>query len=83
MVADEVLVVRSVSGAGGVQQRHDEAGRRPADAAGRLDVLGGSLGLPHHDHDAEAIDVDADGNHVGREDDVDRGRVGVETPSCP
>jgi hypothetical protein len=65
----EALVVGAVAGAVDVEEGDDEARALlvAADAAGRLDVLGGGLGLAEHDHEAEAGDVEADRDHVGGE----------------
>ncbi len=67
MVVAEPLVVRAVAWFAEVQESDDEAGLAgvAADAAGGLDVLGVRLGLAEHHHEAEALDVEADGNHVG------------------
>src|SRR5690606_21970039 len=67
----EGLVVREVPWPGPVQYGEDETGGPTSDAARGLDVLGGRLGLVVDDHDAEPGDVDADGDHVGGEEDVD------------
>ena len=70
----EALEVRAVAGLVHVEQRHHQAGAGvgAADAARGLDVLGGGLGLPEHHHQPQALDVEADGDHVGGERDVDR-----------
>jgi hypothetical protein len=74
----EALEVRAVARAVDVEEGDDQAGALvvAADAAGRLDVLGGGLGLAEHDHEAEAGDVEADGDHVGGEGDVDALLIG-------
>ena len=67
----------AVPGLRGVEHGDDQAGIAPADAARGLDVLGGRLRLAHHRHEAQAVDVHADRDHVGGEDDVERLRVRV------
>ena len=66
-------------------------GHVTTDAARGLDVLGRALGLTGHHHQPEPLHVDADGDHVGGEHDVDRtsdsvlsgpsAREAVEPPS--
>ena len=75
----EGLVVREVARARPCEDRANETGKRAAYATGRLNVLGRSFRLAVDDHHAQAIHVDADGQHVGREHDVDRARVAL----CP
>src|SRR5208337_1427200 len=56
-----------------IQERHDQARffGITSDSAGGLDVFGTHLGLPKDDHQAEAHDVESDGNHVGCYRDID------------
>lgn len=70
----EVLEVASIPGFVDVQQGHHQAGALlvTTDTAGGLDVLGGGLGLRAHDHQTQAGDVYAHGDHVAREGDVNR-----------
>ena len=77
MVVAERLVVRQVAGACPVVDREHEPGVLAADAAGRLDVLAGRLRLAGDDHRAESLDVDADRDHVRRQQHVDRPRLAV------
>ena len=72
VVVLEALVVGEVAGPGPVEDGADEAGRAAADPARGLDVLGGGLGLAGDDHEPEAADVHAHGDHVGREEHVER-----------
>ena len=70
VVGDEALVVRAIPRLVDVEQRHDEARALvvAAHAARRLDVLGASSSAgPQHHHEAEPLDVDADGDHVAGE----------------
>ena len=55
-----------------IEQRQNETGfvRQSTDPAGRLDILSGGLRLALHHHETEATDIEANGNHVGRERDV-------------
>ena len=70
----EALVVGPVARLVEVQDGDDEAAAVviAADAAGRLDVFGGGLGLALDQHEPEPRDVEADGDHVGGERHVDR-----------
>ena len=70
MVPGERLVVGAVARRAALSSIDDEPRVLPADAARRLDVLRGALGLAHDHHQAEAVDVDADRDHVRGEDDV-------------
>ena len=54
-----------------------------ADAARRLNVFGGGFGLALNDHQAEPHDVEANGNHVGRERDIDRSPFAPEDSVQP
>ena len=71
----EGLVVRAVPGSRRVEHGDHQPGVSAADPARGLDVLGGRLRLAHHGHEAEPVDVDADGDHVGREDDIEGLRI--------
>ena len=86
VVVLEALVVREVARARPVVDRADDAGRCATDTARRLDVLGRRLRLAGDDHQAEPPDVDADGDHVRREQDVDRAprslRVALAAALC-
>jgi hypothetical protein len=55
-----------------VEQGDDESGPGgvASDATGRLDILGRGLRLPEHDHQAEPGDVEANGDHVRGERDI-------------
>ena len=74
VVVLEVLVVRQVAGPGPVVEGHHQAWLvgGPADAGGRLDVLGGVLGLAGHDHQPEPGHVHADLQHARGQHDIDR-----------
>src|SRR5262249_45059855 len=76
-IAAESFVVADGAGTGPVGNGDDEAGRLAADPACGLDVLGRGLRLSVHDHESEAVDVDADGDHVAREKDIDRIPAGL------
>ena len=60
-----------------VEQRENKARlvRLASDAARRLDVFGRGLGLALNHHEAEARNIEAYGNHVGRQRYVDAERV--------
>lgn len=72
MVVLEALVVREIPRPRSVEHGADEAGGASADAAGRPDVFGGCFRLARDDHRAEAGHVHADGDHVRREQHVER-----------
>src|SRR5688500_2038456 len=69
--------MRAVARTRAVVEDGHEAGMASSDTAGRLDVLGRRLRLSHDDHQPETVDVDADGDHVGCKDHVDRIRQGL------
>jgi hypothetical protein len=73
VVRGEALVVRAVARLVEVERRHHQP--RPRHVTphprGRLNVLARGLGLARHHHEAQAVDVDADGDHVGREEHID------------
>ena len=69
--------MRAVPGFRGVEHGDHQAGVASADAAGGLDVLRGRLGLAHHGHEAQPIDIHADRDHVGGEDDIEGLRIWV------
>ncbi len=74
VVVTEALVVRQVTGPRPVVDRAHQAGRGgvTADPAGGLDVLRGALGLTGHHHQAKALNVHADRNHVRGQHHVQR-----------
>ena len=72
VIGGEVLVVGEVAAAARVVHRDDEPGHTTSDARGGLDVLGARLRLTHDDHQPEPVDVDADRDHVGGQDDICR-----------
>ena len=72
MVVLEPLVVGEVARTRPVEDGANESWVTSSDPARCLDVLGGVLWLSGHGHQPESLDVDADGQHVRREDDVDR-----------
>src|SRR5262245_37307902 len=55
-----------------VEKRHDQPWPRivSTHTTGRLNILGGHLRLAENDHESEAGDVEANGDHVGGERDV-------------
>ena len=61
MAVGEVLVMRAIAGAVGVEQHHHQTRLFgiPAHAAACLDVFGGGLGLAEHQHQAKSGDVEA------------------------
>ena len=73
VIGGEALVMRSIARLVHVEAGHDEARppRLPSYPARRLDVLARRLGLAGDDHQPEPVDVDADRDHVAREENVD------------
>ncbi len=70
----ELLPVGEVAGPSPIRQGEHDTGclvMVTADTGGRLDVLGGGLRLADHDHHPESRHVDADGDHVGGEHQID------------
>ena len=67
----EQFVVGSITRFGCPKKRHDNAGNLAAsNAAGGLNVLGCGLGLAIHEHDCQSRNIDPDGEHVRRGDNV-------------
>ena len=77
VIVIERLVVRQIPRPSPVVQRDHQARtfRIASDPGRGLDVLGGGLGLADDDHRTEARHVNADGDHVGRQQQVDRSFV--------
>ena len=73
MVVPEALVVGAVPRLVDIEERDHEPGSLvvATDAARGLDVLGVRLRLTEHDHQPEARDVEAHGDHVRRDRAVD------------
>ena len=71
----EGLVVREVARARPREHRTDQAGKGTAHAAGGLDVFRRALGLTVDGHQAQAIHVHTDRQHVGRQHHVDGASV--------
>ena len=69
VVVAEALVVRTVARLVDVEQGDDQPWPLVVapDAAGGLDVLGGEHGLADDHHQAQALDVEADRDHIGGE----------------
>ena len=72
VVLPELFVKRAVARLVQIEDRDDEP--RPVPVApeptGGLDILGRSLWLALHEHQAEAENVEPDRDHVGRERDI-------------
>ena len=70
VVRGEGLVVRQIARARCVVQGEHQTRATAPDTTCGLDVFRRRLGLTHHRHQAETINVDSDRDHVGRKDDV-------------
>src|SRR5271166_5832905 len=68
----ERLVMAEVTGTSPVVDRDDKSGELTPDPAGRLDVLGGRLGLSAANHHPQPGDIDPDRDHVGGEQNIER-----------
>lgn len=85
MEMGELFEVHAVARAMDVEHDGDEAGAGgvAADAAGRLNIFRRRLGLALHQHQPQAVDVEADRDHVGRQRHVDRFAGAVEAGFQP
>ena len=81
----EPFVMRSVTRPVHVEERHDQTGPIlvTTDAARGLDVFGRGLRLTENHHQPKPRDVEADGDHVRGESDVDPVVVRVEEREPP
>ena len=64
MVTCEVLVMGEISWPVSIVQGHDQTRERAPDTAGCLDIFRVLFGLTGNNHQAETVNVHADGNHV-------------------